>query len=144
MDGSIGGPGELLRSEIAEQPAAWRRLLGEGRESITAAAALLREHDPELIVFAARGTSDHAAMYAQYLAQVRGLSPDTRVRLGRELANEAAIYVSPLPAVDAELFLAAVAALRRDREFAALQLEKRRLEQLKPVLSGLPHRFPRR
>ena len=81
---------------------------------------------------------------AQYLAQVRGLSPETRVRLGRELANEASIYVSPLPAVDAELFLAAVASLRRDREFAALQLEKRRLERLKPVLGGLPHKFPQR
>ena len=81
---------------------------------------------------------------AQYLAQARGLSPETRVRLGRQLANEASIYVSPLPESDAELFLAAVASLRRDREFAALQLERRRLEQLKPVLSGLPHRFPQR
>lgn len=81
---------------------------------------------------------------AQYLNQARGLSPDTRVRLGRELANEASIYVSPLPTVDAELFLAAVASLRRDREFAALQLEKRRLERLKPVLGGLPHKFPNR
>lgn len=81
---------------------------------------------------------------AHYLAQARGLSPETRVRLGRELANEASIYVSPLPAVNAELFLAAVASLRRDREFAALQLEKRRLERLKPVLGGLPHKFPQR
>ena len=81
---------------------------------------------------------------AHYLGQARGLSPETRVRLGRELANEASIYVSPLPTVDAELFLAAVASLRRDREYAALQLQQRRLEQLKPVLSGLPHRFPPR
>ena len=81
---------------------------------------------------------------AHYLAQARGLSPETRVRLGRELANEASIYVSPLPNADAELFLAAVASLRRDREFAALQLQQRRLEQLKPVLTGLPHRFPPR
>ena len=81
---------------------------------------------------------------AHYLAQARGLSPETRVRLGRELATEASIYVSPLPTVDAELFLAAVASLRRDREFAALQLEKRRLERLKPVLGGLPHKFPTR
>ncbi len=81
---------------------------------------------------------------AHYLAQARGLSPETRVRLGRELASEASIYVSPLPAVDAELFLAAVASLRRDREFAALQLEQRRLERLTPVLRGLPHKFPQR
>jgi uncharacterized RDD family membrane protein YckC len=81
---------------------------------------------------------------AHYLAQARGLSAETRVRLGRQLANEASIYVSPLPVADAELFLAAVASLRRDREFTALQLEKRRLEQLRPVLSGLPHKFPAR
>lgn len=81
---------------------------------------------------------------AQYLAQVRGLSPETRVRLGHQLANEASIYVSPLPDADAELFLAAVASLRRDREFAALQLQARRVEQLRPVLGGLPHRFPQR
>ena len=81
---------------------------------------------------------------AHYLAQARGLSPETRVRLGRQLANEASIYVSPVPVADAELFLAAVASLRRDRESTALQLEKRRLEQLRPVLSGLPHKFPAR
>ena len=81
---------------------------------------------------------------AHYLVQARGLSPETRVRLGRQLANEASIYVSPLPVADAELFLAAVASLRRDRESIALQLEKRRLEQLRPVLNGLPHRFPAR
>jgi uncharacterized RDD family membrane protein YckC len=85
-----------------------------------------------------------ARRIAQYLAQVRGLSPETRVRLGHQLANEASIYVSPLPVADAELFLAAVASLRRDREFAALQLQARRVEQLRPVLGGLPHRFPQR
>ena len=81
---------------------------------------------------------------AQFLAQARGLSAPTRIRLARELASEASLYVSPLPESDAELFLAAVAALRRDREMAALSIEKRRLEQLRPVLTGLPHRFPQR
>ncbi len=85
-----------------------------------------------------------ARRIAQYLAHVQGLSHDTRLRLGRLLAHEASVYVSPLPEADAELFLAAVASLRRDREFAALQLEKRRLETLRPVLTGLPHRFPER
>jgi uncharacterized RDD family membrane protein YckC len=84
-----------------------------------------------------------ARRIAQYLQQARGLSPDTRVRLGRQLATEASVYVSPLPTgADAELFLAAVASLRRDREYAALQLEARRLESLRPVLGGVPHKFP--
>jgi len=81
---------------------------------------------------------------AQFLSQARRLSPPTRVRLARELAIEASAYVSPLPESDPELFLAAVASLRRDREAQALTLEQRRLEQLRPVLSGLPHRFPQR
>ncbi len=84
-----------------------------------------------------------ARRIAQYLQQARGLSPDTRLRLGQQLASEASVYVSPLPTgVDAELFLAAVASLRRDREYAALQLEARRLETLRPALSGVPHKFP--
>ena len=81
---------------------------------------------------------------ASYLAQAAKLTPQTRLRVGNELAAEAAAYVSPLPAVDAELFLAAIAAVRRDREYAALALEARGLERLRPVLSGLPNRFPER
>ena len=71
-----------------------------------------------------------------------GLTPGD---LARSLATEASVYVSPLPEYpDAEYFLAAVAALRRDREMAALTLEQRRLESLRPVLQGLPHGFPQR
>ena len=82
---------------------------------------------------------------AQFLAQANGMGPDTRIRLARSLATEASVYVSPLPEYpDAEYFLAAVAALRRDREMAALTLEQRRLESLRPVLQGLPHGFPQR
>lgn len=81
---------------------------------------------------------------SQYLAQAGALTPDTRDRVGRQLATEASIYVSPLPRVGAEHFLAAVAAVRRDREFAALESERRGLERLAPVLGGLPHGFPDR
>ncbi|WP_440709500.1 SIS domain-containing protein [Herbiconiux sp. YIM B11900] len=61
-------PGEHLRAEIAEQPARWRDLLAFQRDAVDAAAELIRSTDPELIVFAARGSSDHAAQYGQYLA----------------------------------------------------------------------------
>ena len=81
---------------------------------------------------------------ASFLAQAGKLTPQTRQRVSNELAAEAAAYVSPLPAADAELFLAAIAAVRRDREFAALTLEARGLERLAPVLSGLPNGFPER
>jgi uncharacterized RDD family membrane protein YckC len=81
---------------------------------------------------------------AQFLAQSGKLTPQTRARISRELANEAAPYVSPLPAIDAELFLAGVSAVRRDREYAALQLEAAGLDRLRPALTGLPNAFPDR
>ena len=85
-----------------------------------------------------------ARRVAQFLAQARTLTPATRERLSRELANEVSVYVSPIPVTNAELFLAAVASLRRDREFAALQLEQAGLTRLAPVLGGLPRGFPDR
>ncbi len=85
-----------------------------------------------------------ARRIAQFLSQATGLTPDTRSRLAASLANEASLYVSPVPAADPELFLAAVAAVRRDREFAALQLQKKGLERLAPALRGMPQGFPDR
>jgi len=85
-----------------------------------------------------------ARRVAQFLAQAGGLSPASRDRLARQLATEVSVYVSPLPATEAELFLAGVAALRREREAAALELEKAGLERLTPVLDGLPRGFPDR
>jgi hypothetical protein len=82
---------------------------------------------------------------AAFLKQAPKLTPAARQRLAAELAAEAAAYVSPLPAdADPEFFLAAVAALRRDREYRAHVLEEERMGRLDPVLSGLPHGFPAR
>jgi len=81
---------------------------------------------------------------AQFLGHAPSLTPATRDRLSRELAIEASAFVSPIPQVDAELFLAAVASLRRDREFTALTLERQGLDRLAPVLEGRPHGFPNR
>jgi len=64
-----------LASEIAEQPAVAARLLGPGRAAIDAIAGRLaprlRDRDVDGVVIAARGTSDHAAIYAQYLFGAR-------------------------------------------------------------------------
>ena len=81
---------------------------------------------------------------AQFLRQASRLTPDARGRLSRSLASEASVFVSPLPSANAELFLAAVSALRRDREYTGLILEAQRLEHLQPALRGLPHGFPER
>jgi glucosamine--fructose-6-phosphate aminotransferase (isomerizing) len=64
-----------LRDEIAEQPAVIRRLLGEGRSQVEAVADRIRAADVEHVVIAARGTSDHAAIYAQYVFGIRHRLP---------------------------------------------------------------------
>ncbi|WP_091184469.1 RDD family protein [Paramicrobacterium humi] len=81
---------------------------------------------------------------AQFLSQAPKLTPDSRFRLASELAREASAYVSPLPDVDPLMFLYGVAAVRRDRSYRALMLERQRLERLTPVLTSAPHGFPER
>jgi glucosamine--fructose-6-phosphate aminotransferase (isomerizing) len=60
-----------LRDEILEQPAAARGQLASSPDALDALAARLRAEPVESVVVAARGTSDHAAIYAQYLLGVR-------------------------------------------------------------------------
>ena len=56
-----------LRDEILEQPAAARRQLDASAGVLQALAARLAAEPVDSVVIAARGTSDHAAIYAQYL-----------------------------------------------------------------------------
>jgi uncharacterized RDD family membrane protein YckC len=81
---------------------------------------------------------------AAYLAQAPRMAPASRDRLAAALAAEAAPYVAPAVETRPELLLAAVAAIRRDREFTALMLERQRFEDLSATLSATPHGFPDR
>jgi glucosamine--fructose-6-phosphate aminotransferase (isomerizing) len=60
-----------LRDEILEQPEALRRQLGSSEPALEALADRLRRDPVESVVIAARGTSDHAAIYGQYVLGVR-------------------------------------------------------------------------
>jgi glucosamine--fructose-6-phosphate aminotransferase (isomerizing) len=57
--------------ELREQPEVLRRLIGEGRGAAEAAAAAIRARAPAFAVLAARGSSDNAARYGQYLLGIR-------------------------------------------------------------------------
>lgn len=63
--------GATMAAEIAEQPRSLERLLREGREQFAAACRLIKQADPRFVLLAARGTSDHAALYAKYLIETR-------------------------------------------------------------------------
>ena len=60
-----------LRDEIREQPEVVARFLAEQAGNIESIAGSLRDRPPRHVVIAARGTSDHAAIYAQYVLGVR-------------------------------------------------------------------------
>ena len=55
-----------LIDEIKEQPEVAARLLALARPEVAAVAEAVRAADPSHVIVAARGTSDHAAIYAQY------------------------------------------------------------------------------
>lgn len=57
----------FLRKEILEQPAVLRELLEQERENVQQIAQAIRDYNPSYILLAARGSSDNAARYGQYL-----------------------------------------------------------------------------
>ena len=59
----------LMRREIDEIPAAVARLVRGEAAHLDDVAAAVRRARPRLAVVAARGTSDHAAVYARYLVE---------------------------------------------------------------------------
>jgi glucosamine--fructose-6-phosphate aminotransferase (isomerizing) len=94
--------GALMATEIAEQPAVLAGLLAQGGDAIGDAARRIAKRRPRFVLIAARGTSDHAALYAKYLVEVRlglpaGLvSPSTMTVYGArpELSDVLFIAVS--------------------------------------------------
>ncbi len=56
-----------LQAEILEQPDVLRRLIAEEQTRIQHIAQVIRAYNPRFIMLAARGSSDNAARYGQYL-----------------------------------------------------------------------------
>jgi glutamine---fructose-6-phosphate transaminase (isomerizing) len=59
-----------MRQEIDEIPAAVARLLAAGRPDLRRAGKALRKAQPRFLVTVARGSSDHAATYLKYAAEL--------------------------------------------------------------------------
>ena len=64
-----------LHSEIFEQPAVLGGLLANQRETVEQIAKVTRSHDLRFVFLAARGTSDNAGRYANYLWGARNGLP---------------------------------------------------------------------
>ena len=89
----------LLLSEIAEQPAALERLLHAETGAVAKIAQALRKQSINYVLIIARGTSDNAARYAQYLfGTTLGLpvalaTPSLHTRYGAKMHFEGALAV---------------------------------------------------
>ncbi|WP_448003883.1 RDD family protein [Agromyces bauzanensis] len=104
---------------------------------------------PELVGWAAvadigRLPDPVARRVAAFFGNVEHLTPESRARVAASLAAEVAPHVSPVPDAPPERFLAAVVALRRDRDLAALAIEDARMAALAPQLTAKPVGFPER
>jgi glutamine---fructose-6-phosphate transaminase (isomerizing) len=62
-------PGALMAEEVAAQPGLLAGLVGH-RAEIADVAARVAARKPRFVLLAARGSSDHAALYAKYLIEV--------------------------------------------------------------------------
>jgi glucosamine--fructose-6-phosphate aminotransferase (isomerizing) len=69
--GSASSAGGGMAADIADQPAVYANLLQTQVEAISAVARQIVERRPRHVVFTARGTSDHAALYGTYLTEIR-------------------------------------------------------------------------
>jgi len=89
----------LMSAEVAEIPAAAARFLEGSRERVAAAAAAMRALDPRMLVTVARGSSDHAATYLKYVAElaagvpVASVGPSVASIYGRQLKLEGAVTI---------------------------------------------------
>lgn len=63
-------PGTIMAGEMAEQPEVLRRILDVAAPAITATARGIAGRSPRFVLLSARGSSDHAALYAKYLIEV--------------------------------------------------------------------------
>src|SRR5438128_12181866 len=65
----------LLEQEIAEQPDVIAHLLTEEAENARTIGKAIRDFNPAFVMIAARGTSDNAGRYAQYLMSIHAGLP---------------------------------------------------------------------
>ncbi len=120
-----------MLDEIREQPEAIRRTLASTGDPARQVAQDARQRDVDVIILAARGTSDHAALYAQYLFQyLNGIpvalaTPSLFTLYGASLGLERALVIGISQSGESPDIVEVVA---RSREAGALTVGITNLE----------------
>jgi len=118
-----------LRDEILEQPAAVERLLAASGTSFAPVRAMLAQRRPRFAVIAARGSSDHAALYAQYLFGIRN-------GLAVALATPSAITLYGARPDYSDALVIAISQSGRSPDIVAVVDEARRQDAYTVVLTN--------
>lgn len=99
MSEAAARAGQAMTSEIAEQPEVFAELVAH-RAAVLEVARAVAERSPRFVLLAARGSSDHAALYAKYLVETLlelpcGLvSPSTYTLYGARPALEGVLLLA--------------------------------------------------
>jgi glucosamine--fructose-6-phosphate aminotransferase (isomerizing) len=120
-----------LRDEILEQPDAAQRLLDAAPMAFAPIAAAVERRRPRFAVIAARGTSDNAGIYAQYLLAIRN-------RLVVALAAPSTITLYGARPNLAESLVVGISQSGRSPDIVAVVEEARRQGALTVALTNDP------
>jgi glucosamine--fructose-6-phosphate aminotransferase (isomerizing) len=120
-----------LFQEIHDQPPVLARLLAQGKEPIRQLAVACRERKITHVVIAARGTSDNAARYAQYL-----LGAVNSLPVGLATPSLFTIYQKP-PRLENSLVLG-ISQSGKSPDIVAVLAESRRQGALTAAITNLP------
>lgn len=124
-------PATHLYQEIHEQPEVLTRLLEREKAAASALAAAITTRRIEHVVIAARGTSDNAARYAQYL-----LGAVNRLSVGLAAPSLFTIYESP-PNFGNALVLG-ISQSGKSPDIVAVLAEARRQGALTAAITNVP------
>lgn len=121
----------LLLKEILEQPAALQRLIDAENSNIHKVAAAIRKRAPRFVMLAARGSSDNAARYGQYLFGAHN-------RLPVALATPSLFTLYQTPPRLADALVLAVSQSGQSPDICAVVEEGRRQGALTVALTNDP------
>lgn len=120
-----------VRDEILEQPAAAERLLKAAPLTFAELTSAFDRRRPRFVVIAARGSSDHAALYAQYLFGIRN-------RLAVALATPSAVTLYGARPDYSDALVIGISQSGRSPDIVAVLEEARRQGALTVALTNTP------
>lgn len=123
--------GSFLQGEILEQPESLRRLLDAEYANIERIAQVIRDRNPKYVTLVARGTSDNAARYSQYLF-------GTANRLTAGLATPSSFTLYQQPPNMSDSLVIAVSQSGQSPDIIAVVEEGRRQGALTLALTNVP------